>query len=66
MAKKEQKERGGKRMTNYNGRRASTGIDELSGYYFAHGDHGPGNKPKAIRNSSALVRFEAKKSIDSI
>ena len=64
MTKKEAKERGGKRMAQYNGGRAIIGIEELRGYYFAHGDHGSGSKfNKTVEKIAEYCRVEVSKEI---
>ena len=51
-------------MTNYNGRRASIGLDELAGYYFTHGDHGSGSKfSKTVEKIADYCRVEVSKEI---
>ena len=64
MAKKESKDWDGKRMTKYNGGRATIGIEELKGYYFTHGDHGSGSKfSKTVEKIADYCRVEVSKDI---
>ena len=63
MAKKE-KERSGNRAIKFNGQRTIIGLKELRGYYFAHGDHGSGNKfNKTVEKIAEYCRVEVSKEI---
>ena len=62
--KSEGNDRNAKRITRYNGRRSSVGIEELSGYYFAHGDHGAGSRfNKTVEKIAEHCRVEVSKEI---
>ena len=64
MTRKEHKERSGKRAVKFHGGRALIGIEELKGYYFAHGDHGSGNKfNKTVEKIAEYCRVEVSKEI---
>ena len=64
MTKKEHKERGGKRSVKFHGAKPTIGIEELKGYYFAHGDHGSGNKfNKTVEKIAEYCRVEVSKEI---
>ena len=61
MAKK--RERDGKRTMKFNAQRG-IGIEELRGYYFAHGDHGSGSKfNKTVEKIAKYCRVEVSKEI---
>ena len=64
MTKKEHKDRGDKRSAKFNGQRTLIGIEELRGYYFAHGDHGSGSKfNKTVEKIAEYCRVEVSKEI---
>ena len=63
MTKKE-KERQAKRSMKHNVQRAIIGLEELKGYYFAHGDHGSGSKfNKTVEKIAKYCRVEVSKEI---
>ena len=62
MTKKE-KERQGKRTVKFNGQRTFIGLEELRGYYFAHGDHGSGKFNKTVEKIAEYCRVEVSKEI---
>ena len=64
MTKDKIKERNGKRAVKFHGERHLIGIAELKGYYFAHGDHGSGNKfNKTVEKIAEYCRVEVSKEI---
>ena len=65
MAKKE-RDRSGKRSVKFHGGKPLIGIEELRGYYFAHGDHGSGSKfNKTVEKIAEYCRVEVSKEITS-
>ena len=55
---KKVRERGEKRTTKFREQR-TIGLEELRGYYFAHGDHGFGNKfNKTVEKIAEYCRVE--------
>ena len=62
MAKSE-KDRRTNRLTGF-GNKPTIGLEELRGYYFAHGDHGSGNKfNKTVEKIAEYCRVEVSKEI---
>ena len=63
MSKKE-KIREVKRANKFHGGKPTIGIEELRGYYFAHGDHGAGSKfNKTVEKIADYCRVEVSKEI---
>ena len=58
------KERSGNRSTRFYNAKPSVGIEELKGYYFAHGDHGSGSKySKTVEKIAEYCGVEVTKEI---
>ena len=58
------KDRNRKRAGKFYGDRQHIGLEELKGYYFAHGDHGFGSKfNKAVEKIAEYCRVEVSKEI---
>ena len=61
---KKEKERGSSRSTKFKEVRNTIGIEELRGYYFAHGGHGAGSKfNKTVEKIAEYCRVEVSKEI---
>ena len=61
---RKEKERGSTRSTKFKEHRNIIGLEELRGYYFAHGDHGSGNKfNKTVEKIAEYCRVEVSKEI---
>ena len=53
------KDRANKRTTKFHAAKPTVGIEELRGYYFAHGDHGAGSKfNKTVEKIAEYCRVE--------
>ena len=64
MGKEKSKGRDAKRAGRLQGKVNTIGIDELTGYYFTHGDHGSGNKfNKTVEKIAKYCRAEVSKEI---
>ena len=61
---KKEKERGSSRSTKFKEHRNIVGLEELRGYYFAHGDHGSGNKfNKTVEKIAEYCQVEVSKEV---
>ena len=61
---KDEKDRRTKRSMKHSAHRTTIGTEELRGYYFAHGDHGSGNKfNKTVEKIAEYCRVEVSKEV---